>query len=37
MKMRLWYSQFYSEHSAYARRVALEEAGELKMEPVNLS
>ena len=26
MKMRLWYSQFYSEHSTYAKRIALEEA-----------
>ena len=37
MKMRSWYSQFYSEHSTYAKRIALEEAAELQVKPVNLS
>ena len=37
MKMRVWYSQFYSENSAYAKRMALEETPELQVKPVNLS
>ena len=37
MKMRAWYSQFYSEHSSYAKRIAIEQAEELQVKPVNLS
>jgi cholesterol 7-dehydrogenase len=36
MKMRAWYSQFYSEHSAYARRIKLEESVEPETEPAGI-
>jgi len=37
MKMRSWYSQFYSEHSIYAKKIAQEEALELEIEPISIS
>ena len=37
MKMRWWYSQFYSEHCAYSKRIVLEETAELEVEPATLS
>ena len=37
MKMRAWYSQFYSEHSVYAKRMALEQAAEQQIETVSIS
>ena len=37
MDMRKWYSQFYSEHSTYAKRMAMEELVETEIPPVTLS
>ena len=37
MKMRAWYSQFYSEHSTYAKRITSEQSSEREAEAATLS
>ena len=36
MKMRAWYSQFYSQNSAYAKRMAVEQNATLETEASTL-